>query len=102
MHAPFYLTTRKNKKLSKQYYQIVFQDETGKEIRRKSCSVGMSKIQATLEAEALSKTIGSKVLDPLALDYCRGFWSENSTYFKRAPHKEDQYRKVTVYQDITI
>lgn len=83
MHAPFYLVTRKNKKTGKRYYQIVFQDETGKEIRRKSCPLGMSKIQATLEAEAIAKNIVPKVLDPMALDYCREFWSENSIYFKR-------------------
>ncbi|MDR0473613.1 MAG: hypothetical protein LBH43_08090, partial [Treponema sp.] len=83
MHAPFYLVTRKNQRSKKRYYQIVFQDEAGKEIRRKSCPVGMSKIQAMLEAETLAKNIVPKVLDPMALDYCEDFWSENSAYFRR-------------------
>jgi hypothetical protein len=82
MYALFYLTRRKNS-AGKRYYQAVYQDETGKVITSKSFPAGMSKIQTMLMAKEMAATIVPSALDPMALDYCHEFWSEDSSYFRR-------------------
>ncbi|MCD1655205.1 tyrosine-type recombinase/integrase [Treponema zuelzerae] len=101
MPSTFIVLKRRNTK-GKQYYQVRFKDESGNTIKSKSYPEAKTKLQAMRLAEAdLHHGIIPSSSDPLALQYCSEFWSENSPYFKSRKLKgkalSESYRYTGVY-----